>query len=228
MEALIAEREANGAYTGLAEFCRRVDHDKVNRRALEAMIKSGAMDGFGQSRRALMHQVPEALKSADQYARAVAAGQNDMFGLEAPPEPADDTASVDMDEWPERLLLSNEKESLGLYLTGHPFHAVHADARCFVDGKLADLAAEPPPQTARGERDYAQSRREVTIAGLVVDVRKRGNRVSVVLDDDSGRMEVSLFGEAFQEFRHLLVKDEIVVVSGAPVSYTHLRAHETT
>ena len=218
VEALIAERDASGAYSGLAEFCRRVDHDKVNRRALEAMIKSGAMDDFGQSRRALMHQVPEALKSADQHARAAAAGQNDMFGLEAPPEPDEAAVSLNMDEWPERLLLSNEKEALGLYLTGHPFHAVRADARCFVDGNLADLAAEPPPQTARGERDYAQSRREVTIAGLVVDVRKRGNRVSVVLDDDSGRMEVSLFGEAFQEFRHLLVKDEIVVVSG-PLRY---------
>ena len=218
-EALIAERDANGPFSTLAEFCRRVNHDKVNRRALEAMVKSGAMDDFGQSRRALMHQVPEALKSADQHARAQAAGQNDMFGLEAPPpEPDDAAVSVDMDEWPERLLLSNEKEALGLYLTGHPFHAVRADARCFVEGNLADLAAEPPPQTSRGERDYAQSRREVTVAGLIVDVRKRGNRVSVVLDDDTGRMEVSLFGEAFQEFRHLLVKDEIVVVNG-PLRY---------
>jgi DNA polymerase-3 subunit alpha len=218
VEALIAERETKGPYGSLAEFCKRVDHDKVNRRALEAMIKAGAMDEFGQSRRALMHQVPEALKSAVQHARALAAGQNDMFGLEAAPQPDVAPVSVDMDEWPERLLLSNEKEALGLYLTGHPFHAVRADARCFVDGTLADLAAEPPPQTARGERDYAQSRREVMIAGLVVDVRKRGNRVSVVLDDDTGRMEVSLFGEAFQEFRHLLVKDEIVVVNG-PLRY---------
>jgi DNA polymerase-3 subunit alpha len=162
-----------------------------------------------------MHQVPEALKSADQHARALAAGQNDMFGLEAPPAEDETAVTVDMDEWPERLLLSNEKEALGLYLTGHPFHAVRADALCFVEGNLADLAAEPPPQTSRGERDYAQSRREVTVAGLIVDVRKRGNRVSVVLDDDTGRMEISFFSEAFNEFRHLLVKDEIVVVSGA-------------
>ncbi|MCK5324379.1 MAG: DNA polymerase III subunit alpha [Woeseiaceae bacterium] len=218
VEALIAERDTHGPFSGLVEFCRRVDHDKVNRRALEAMIKSGAMDSFGQSRRGLMHQLPEALKSADQHARAVAAGQNDMFGLEAPVEEVDVPAPVSLDEWPERLLLSSEKEALGLYLTGHPFDAVRGDARSFVDGRLGELAAEPAPQTSRGKRDYAQSRREVTIAGLVVDVRKRGNRVSVVLDDDSGRMEVSLFSEAFQEFRHLLVKDEIVVVSG-PLRY---------
>ena len=216
VESLIAEREARGRYKSLVEFCRRVDHDKVNRRSLEAMIKSGAMDDFGLSRRALMHQLPEAIRSADQHARAAAAGQNDMFGLEAPPEEVPAPAAVELDEWPERLLLSSEKEALGLYLTGHPFDAVRADARCFVDGALGQLASEPPPP--RGERDYSQSRREVTVAGLVMDVRKRGNRVSVVLDDDSGRMEVSLFSEAFQEFRHLLVKDEIVVVSG-PLRY---------
>ena len=216
VESLIREREASGPYRSLVEFCRRVDHDKVNRRALEAMIKSGAMDDFGQSRRALMHQLPEAIRSADQHARATAAGQNDMFGLEAPVEESQQPAAINLEEWPERLLLSSEKEALGLYLTGHPFNAVRADARCFVDGNLGDLAAEPPPP--RGERDYSQSRREVTVAGLVMDVRKRGNRVSVVLDDDSGRMEVSLFSEAFQEFRHLLVKDEIVVVSG-PLRY---------
>jgi DNA polymerase-3 subunit alpha len=95
---------------------------------------------------------------------------------------------------------------------------VRADAMYFVDGRLADLIAEPAPQNTRGERDYSQSRREVTVAGLVSELRKRGNRISVVLDDDTARMEVSLFNEAFQEFRHLLVKDEIVVISG-PLRY---------
>ncbi|MDX1508069.1 MAG: OB-fold nucleic acid binding domain-containing protein, partial [Woeseiaceae bacterium] len=214
VESLIAERDANGPFSGLAEFCRRVDHDKVNRRALEAMIKSGAMDEFGQSRRALMHQLPEAVQGADQAARAAAAGQNDMFGIELAAVAADTPRPADLAEWQQRVLLTKEKEALGLYLTGHPFDAVRDDARFFVDGKLGDLAAEPAPQTAQGERNYAQAKREVTVAGLIMDVRKRGNRVSVVLDDDTGRMEVSLFSEAFQEFRHLLVKDEIVVITG--------------
>jgi DNA polymerase-3 subunit alpha len=83
-----------------------------------------------------------------------------------------------------------------------------------VDGNLAEIASEPAPQTSNGARNYAQQRREVTVAGLIMDVRKRGNRVTVVLDDDSGRIDVSLFSEAIQEFRHLLNKDEIVVVGG--------------
>ncbi len=214
VDALIAERERNGPFGSLHDFCRRVDHEKINRRALEAMVKAGAMGGFGESRRGLMHQVPDALRSADQAARAAAAGQNDMFGL-TEPQPEDGVPrGPKLSEWPERLLLSNEKEALGLYLTGHPFHAVQADAAFFVDGKLGDLIAEPAPQSSRGERGFAQSSREVTVAGLIVDVRKRGNRVSVVLDDDTGRMEIGFFTEAFQEFRHLLVKDEIVVISG--------------
>ena len=214
VESLIADREAGGPYRSLADFCRRADHDRVNRRTLEALVKSGAMDCFGESRRSLMHHVPEALRSADQQAKAAAAGQNDMFGLGEPA--AQKEAAIQpaqLAEWQERLLLSNEKEALGLYLTGHPFDAVRHDARYFADGKLSDIIAEPPPQTNKGERDYA-ARREATVAGLIVDVRKRGNRVSVVLDDDTARMEISFFSEAFQEFRHLLVKDEIVVVAG--------------
>ena len=218
VEALVAERDANGPYTSLTEFCRRVDHDKINKRSLLAMIKAGAMDEFGQSRCGLSEQLEEALASADQEAKAKAAGQNDMFGLDAPPPAADAPVESRVQEWPERQLLNFEKEALGLYLAGHPFDAVRVDAMYFVDGKLADLVAEPAPQNTKGERDYAQSRREVTVAGLVSDLRKRGNRVSVVLDDDTARMEVSLFSEAYQEFQHLLAKDEIVVISG-PLRY---------
>ena len=214
VESLIADREVNGPFRNLTEFCRRADHDRINRRAIEAMIKSGAMDGFGESRRGMMHDLEDALRSADQQARAAAAGQNDMFGHEEPVVEETPHLPTQLDEWQEHLLLSNEKEALGLYLTGHPFDAVRSDARFFSDGKLGEITAEPPPQTNRGERDFA-SRREATVAGLIVDVRKRGNRVSVVLDDDTGRMEISFFSEAFQEFRDLLVKDQIVVVTGA-------------
>jgi len=215
VESLIADRDANGPYKSLTEFCRRIDHEKINRRTLEAMVKSGAMDCFGETRRGLMHQVPEALRSADQEAKDRAAGQNDMFGVSQPVEEVErQHTPVQLAEWQEHLFLSAEKEALGLYLTGHPFDAVRHDARYFADGKLGEIIAEPAPQTNKGERDYA-SRREATVAGLIVDLRKRGNRVSVVLDDDTGRMEISFFSEAFQEFRHLLQKDEIVVVSGA-------------
>jgi DNA polymerase-3 subunit alpha len=226
VESLIAERDAHGPYTGLSDFCRRLDHERVNRRALEAMIKAGAMDTFGSTRRGLMHELPEALAGAEQEARAAAAGQDDMFGLQIEGQPVEAvvvSTHAELAEWPERIRLNNEKEALGLYLTGHPFDAVRADAMAFVDGRLGDLVAEPAPQGTRGERNFDASRRDITVAGLVVELRKRGNRVSVVLDDDSGRMEVSLFSEAFREFRHLLVKDEVVVITG-PLRYDEFLA----
>ncbi len=213
VDAIVAERAARGEFRRLVDFCQRIDLEKVNRRAIEAMIKSGAMDEFGSTRRSLVNQLPASLKSADQEARARAAGQNDMFGLASPVR--DDAALeiVELAEWSQHELLLNEKEALGLYLTGHPFDSVRGDAQYFVDGTLADISSEPQP-LSNGERSYAQARRDVTVAGLIMDIRKRGNRFTVVLDDNSGRLEVSLFSEAFQQFRHLLEKDEIVVING--------------
>jgi DNA polymerase-3 subunit alpha len=214
VESIVDERKRNGEFSDLSDFCRRVDPNKLNRRAIEAMVKSGAMDCFGETRRSMMRALPAVLKSADQEARARAAGQNDMFGIDKP-EPA--VASVqprDFVEWNEREYLRNEKEALGLYLTGHPFDAVAKDAFYLADGRLGDISSEAPPPKNNGERSYAQAGREVTVAGLIMDIRKRGNRITVVLDDDSGRIETSFSMETFQEYRSLLVKDEIVVVSG--------------
>jgi DNA polymerase III subunit alpha len=214
VEAIIGERQRAGKFSSLKDFCHRVDAERLNRRALEAMVKSGAFDEFGLSRRTLIQELPAAVKSADQEAKASAAGQNDMFGLADAVIGDQATAAIQLAEWTDRELLANEKEALGLYLTGHPFDAVRQDAHFLADGKLADIASEPAPQNNTGARKYAQPRREVTVAGLIMDVRKRGNRVSVVLDDDSGRLEVTLFNEAFQEYRDVLSKDEIVVVAG--------------
>ncbi len=214
VESIIAERDENGEFASVNDFCRRVNQDKLNRRAIEAMIKSGAMDDFGETRRSMMRALPDALKSADQQARARAAGQNDMFGIDKPEAAAESVQARDFVEWNDRDFLRFEKEALGLYLTGHPFDAVAKDASHLADGNLGNISSEPAPPKSNGERSFAQTGREVTVAGLIMDIRKRGNRFTVVLDDDSGRLECSFSMEAFQEFRSLLIKDEIVVVSG--------------
>jgi DNA polymerase-3 subunit alpha len=214
VESIIQERGANGEFASLSEFCRRVNPEKLNRRAIEAMIKSGAMDCFGETRRSLIRALPEALKSADQEARARAAGQNDMFGIDEPEPVVESVQARDFVEWNDHEYLRCEKEALGLYLSGHPFDAVRIDAMYLADGKLGDISSESAPPTKNGERSYAQVGREVTVAGLIMDIRKRGNRFTVVLDDDSGRIETSFSMETFQEYRSLLIKDEIIVVSG--------------
>ncbi|MEJ2427166.1 MAG: DNA polymerase III subunit alpha, partial [Candidatus Thiodiazotropha sp.] len=123
IEAVILERNAQGPFQDIFEFCRRIDMRKVNRRVLESLIRAGALDGLGANRATLMLQLPLALKLAEQHHAMQAMGQNDLFGM-GEPQPAEAShAQVipdDVDEWEEEQRLLGEKETLGLYLTGHP------------------------------------------------------------------------------------------------------------
>ena len=112
-------------------------------------------------------------------------------------------------EWSESERLAGERETLGLYLTGHPVAACEDELKQIVSTRLADLASETPAETGWG-----QPRRSVRIAGLVVDLRKRANRVMLTLDDRSGRIEVTLFEELYQSLRNIIAKDAILIVDG--------------
>jgi DNA polymerase III subunit alpha len=213
VRAIIAEREARGAYASLEELCRRLDLQKVNRRVLEALIKSGSLDSFGVNRAALMRQLGTAMHRGDQSARAHEAGQVDLFGLaaeeRAPPLQVVRTSSDP--DWSEARRLAGERETLGLYLTGHPIERVEQHLPRFVTHRIGDLLGERPfTQLGRG----IGAGRAVTVAGLIDEIRKRGARISVNLDDRSGRIEVGLFDEVFQRHRNLIVKDALVLIEG--------------
>ena len=215
VDCITRERDEHGEYLSLAEFCQRLGTEKINRRALEALIKSGALDIISTNRRHLLAQLPEAIKRAEQSALAVAAGQNDMFGMPVDTVAPADAAATGVSDWNDQERLKAEKEALGLYLSGHPFAGVRRDAACFTTGKLGDLATTPPPSGADGTRNFAHKAPDVTVAGLVMDIRKRGNRVTLILDDDTAQMEATLFAEAWEANRHIVVKDAVLVVSGA-------------
>lgn len=217
IEGVMAERTHNGDFKTIEDFCRRIDLQKANRRVIEALIRAGALDVLGLNRATLMARLPDALARADQSTRASAAGQDDMFGLVGSgmvkPEQLQTTSLLP--DWDEDERLRGERDTLGLYLTGHPVTRYAADLRHVVTAPLGELADESPPQS-NGERGYGYdpTSRNVIAAGLVVDLRKRGGRVSLVLDDRSGRLEVTLFEDAYQRFRALAVKDKVVVVEG--------------
>ncbi|HET7651031.1 MAG TPA: DNA polymerase III subunit alpha [Gammaproteobacteria bacterium] len=216
IEGVLDERRRNGAYGDIEDFCRRVDLQKSNRRVIEALIRAGAMDSLGPNRATLMARLPDALALAEQNTRAAAAGQDDMFGLAAPAPAAKQVATViTVADWDEDERLRGEKETLGLYLTGHPIERYLRDLQPVVTAPIGDLVSESPPESS-GERSYGYSgpSRTVIVAGLIMDLRKRGNRVSLVLDDRSGRIEVTLFEEAYNRYRTLAVKDNVVVAEG--------------
>jgi len=213
VRAIIAEREARGRYADLEDLCRRLDLQKVNRRVLEALIRSGSLDGFGVQRAALMRDLAAAMQRGDQSARAHEAGQVDLFGLAAQEGSGGQspTPAAAEPDWSEAERLAGERETLGLYLTGHPIARLEQHLPRFVSHRIGDLLSERP--YAQPGRGFTQGR-AVTVAGLIDEIRKRGARLSVSLDDRSGRIEVTLFDEVFQRHRALIVKDALVLVEG--------------
>ncbi|MCG8517026.1 MAG: DNA polymerase III subunit alpha [Pseudomonadales bacterium] len=202
----VVEGRTDGPYQDLFDFCARVDLKKINKRALEALIRSGAMDKLGASRAQLMASIDKALQQANQQSRNESAGMVDMFGdMLAGGDggnPYEDVTGVR--EWPEKERLKGEKDTLGLYLTGHPFDEYEKEVRRFVRCAIADLKPNKSPQR---------------VAGLVVAQRtmktKTGSTMCfITLDDRSARIEATLFSEAFIENRELLGSDQVIVVEG--------------
>jgi DNA polymerase-3 subunit alpha len=209
VESIVAARE-DGPFTGLDDFCQRVDAQRIGRRGLEALAKAGALDAMGPNRPSLLAALPAAQARAERMAQDRDSGQGDMFGdggaAPQPPPPMEPA-----DDWGLAAHLEAERESLGLYLSGHPFDQYRSDAPFVTTGTIASMTGAPP---AKSTGDGWNGGREASLAGLVTGLRKRGGRVTFDLDDGRERIEVTLFQEAFERFRHLLVSHAIVVISG--------------
>jgi DNA polymerase-3 subunit alpha len=213
VENIIAARNKGGPFKDLFDFCARVDGRKVNKRALEAMIRSGALDEIGPDgemgyRRAVMLAgMDEAVKLAEQHARNTSSGMGDLFG-ESVVESASDinynsyngARSLSV-----RERLNGEKETLGLYLTGHPIDEYEDELRSMVPNRIVDVRP---------------GKENVTLSGMVIGMRimknKRGDSFAfLTIDDKSGRIELSVWAEKFNAYRDILTKDALLVIQGA-------------
>ena len=221
-ESIAEERRKGGAYKDLADFCRRVDPSKLNRRVLEALILSGALDALAPTRASLMLQLPDAIKAAEQHLRDRQSGQNDMFGAAmGAAAPVVHVELATAPEWPLEQKLQGERDTLGHYLSGHPTDPWREElaqlATCPL-GEIADRYQPPRPRRNDGD-DGNRFRRGPdtpwTVAGMVTAVRKRGDSDAFVrLEDGTGVIEVSFFGELYQQVAPLLTRDELLVVEG--------------
>lgn len=206
----ILEARKDGPFVDLFDFCARIDLKKLNKRVIEKLICAGALDNLGPHRASMMATLPEAIRAADQHAKAEAIGQHDMFGL-LNSEPEDSKQQfVECTPWPDKIWLEGERETLGLYLTGHPINQYLKELKHYTSGRLKDVHPTERGKTAKA-------------AGLVVATRvmltKRGSKMGLLtLDDKSARLEIMLFTEAFEKFNHLLEKDRILICEGE-VSY---------
>jgi DNA polymerase-3 subunit alpha len=207
IEAIIEARSEGEPFQDLFDFCQRVDGKKLNKRVMEALVRCGAFDNLPVSapRAVLMASIEDAIKSAGQTAANEAAGMVDLFG-EVMAEEAVDADPYERHRsqrnWSLKERLQGEKDTLGLFVTGHPFDEYEVEARQFAPTRLVNLQDSKKPQK---------------LAGLVVDMRvmknKRGdNMCFVTLDDRSGRMEVSLFSDVYEQVREVVAKDKVLVV----------------
>src|SRR5262249_8231337 len=154
----------------------------------------GSLDRFGMNRASLMANLDAVVQASEQNARRHAAGQVDLFGAQMAEAAETPVTLARVAEWNPSQRLAGERETLGLYLTGHPIAPYDADLAHLASGRIADFAGDRPPAPTPGPRPFAESR-PVTLAGLILEVRRRGTRVSFMLDDRSARMEVTLFEE---------------------------------
>ena len=212
IDAIIAARK-EGPFRDLFDFCQRVDGKKINKRVLEALVRCGAFDRLEVSapRSVLMASIEDAIKSAGQSAANEAAGMMDLFG-EVQAEEAETADPYEryrnLRDWPLKERLQGEKDTLGLFVTGHPFDEYEQEVRKLVPTKLSQLQEAKAPQK---------------LSGLVVDMRvmknKRGdNMCFVTLDDRTGRVEVALFSDIYDQVREVVAKDKVLVVE-AQVSH---------
>jgi DNA polymerase-3 subunit alpha len=219
VEAIVEARLA-GPFTDLFDFCERVDLKRINKRTLDGLIRSGALDRLGpffhdepkayqahidQNRAVLLAAMEEAIKAAEQTARTLDSGHADLFGGLFVEEDAD-VYAVHRKARPLTLKerLRGEKDTLGLYLTGHPIDEYEGEIRRFARQRIIDLKP---------------SRESQTVAGMVIALRvmknKKGDKMGfITLDDRSARIEASLFADAYITAQNLLQTDAVVVVEG--------------
>jgi len=204
----IVEVRKDQPFASLADFCERVDLRKVNRRVIEALIKCGAFDSLGGKRAQYMVAIDDAIELGQKLQKEREIGQESLFGTEEiVSQGGNGYGSLpDIEEWAENVLLSNEKEALGFYITGHPL-ARHSDAiKRFSTCETAGLSE-------RADRE------EVRICGLVAGIKelatKKGDRMArVILEDLSGSVEAIVWPETYQASIELLKSEEPLLVKG--------------
>ena len=215
--SLCEERQENGPFSDLFDFCRRTDPRKVNKRVIEALVRCGALDDFDRSRSVLAASLEKALRFAEQYVSNEDAGQDDLFGAEllTPPggragEP--EIPYVDAPDWEDLERLKGEKETLGFYLEGHPITRYENELAPFISARLGKVKAGM----------------KLTVAGYIESLRirtgGRGRLAEIMLDDRTARVQVTVYSENYQKYGELLQKDSLVIMKGEAVEDDYLES----
>ena len=208
--AIVAARHEKGRYTSFGDFLAKVDQQVCNKKTIESLIKAGAFDSLGHSRRGLMMIYLGAIDSVMESKRAESLGQYDLFG--STPDSGSTVSSVEVDipseEWEKSLLLSYEREMLGLYVSDHPLFGVEHILRAAVDMPISALADDSVGHEAI-----------VSIGGLITSVQRKVSKQGkswaiVTIEDLEGSADVLFFANTYTTHAMNLVEDKVVVIRG--------------
>lgn len=206
MQAVLEDREKNGPFTSLEDFCSRLDSRTVNRKILESLVKCGAFDGFKKHRAELFEDIEQAMAAAAAVQRDRASGQVSLFdAMDTAPQKSKGAARK-VEPWPQNEVLAQEKELLGYYITGHPLEAYAGHFDSVKVSKIADALQVEESATFK-------------LAGLITSVerkftKKDGRPFAIIaLEDFTGQVELTAWDEAYSENTELLVAGTVVAVS---------------
>ena len=208
--AIVAARHEKGRYASFGDFLAKVDQQVCNKKTIESLIKAGAFDSLGHSRRGLMMIYLGAIDSVMESKRAESLGQYDLFG--STPDSGSTVSSVEVDipseEWEKSLLLSYEREMLGLYVSDHPLFGVEHILRAAVDMPISALADDSVGHEAI-----------VSIGGLITSVQRKVSKQGkswaiVTIEDLEGSADVLFFANTYTTHAMNLVEDKVVVIRG--------------
>ncbi len=207
VEGILQEREKNGKFKSLSDLCERVETRALNRKVLEALVKCGACDCFGQTRATMFSQIDRSLARAAGIQADKQKGQSSLFGTLEEKPAAKAGAEPSLPEWPQHELLANEKELLGFYVTGHPLTPYVPILKTYALANTARLAELPNRSITR-------------IGGLIAAVqngvsKKSGKPYSMVtLEDLEGTVQILCMNENYEKYRGLLQPNKAIFVTG--------------
>lgn len=207
VRALIRAREERGKFTSPFDLCEVADSKVINRKVIESLIKAGALDSLGWRRSQMFHLVDKVIDYAHERQEIKYSKQSFLFGsgqIEPPPIPPE---VEEMPEWDESLVLSYEKDALGLYITGHPLAKFGKQLKRLISESISQLDEE---------KDFNS---EIRVAGIIsslkpLKTRKDERMATFILEDLSGRIEVVVFPDSYKRYYDYLREDQLVWVKG--------------
>ena len=216
MRQLVEERQENGPYTSLMDFCERLYDKDLNRRALESMIQAGAFDSMGFHRSQMLAVYERVVDAVANERRKNVEGQLDLFGMGVENVQDEEIAMPNLPEMGKKELLALEKQTTGLYLSGHPMDAYESLAKRANAAKIRAIADDLMPDAEQPKyKDGMYVNLACVVSAVKLKSTKSGSMMAyATVEDMTGMMELVVFPNALQQFGMYLKEDEAVLING--------------